>query len=214
MMEQEVELAEPDLPPLEDLEETLEPPNRRSRPRPRARARARTSGSSSPASDASRAAPTWEKEIRKGYTEAMVLVGGGTLLLFPVTGTTMVKRAPETADILVRLARQDDRVRAALLAVLRYGTFLQLATIIGSLGLATQVDFWLREQQEAAAKKRAPRPNVGIAPNNPAVKLLIGDVIAELGGSPGPQPPESTAPAPNGAGAPWAGIPTESAPAG
>lgn len=180
-----------DLPDLEELDLMEEPTPKRRGPRPKAR---QTSAGRSPSSSsASREkpkdqfAPAWEKELRKGYRDAMVLVGGASMLLMPVTGTVVVHRAEPTADVLVRLARTDERIRAALLAVLRYGTFLELLTIVGSIGLAVNVDFWIQSQGKR-----------GIKPDNPAVGLLIGQevqqVIAAI-----EQQSGSTPPAANGA---------------
>lgn len=163
-----------DLPPLEEPEipEPEERPRRGPKPKAKARTSAGKSPSSSSASRGSRPdqfAPAWEKELRKGYHDAMVLVGGASLLLMPVTGTVVVHRSDATADVLVRLARTDERIRAALLAVLRYGTFLELLTIVGSIGLAVNVDFYLQSKGKR-----------GVAPDNPAVSLLIGQEVNQV----------------------------------
>lgn len=192
-----------ELPPLEEAEE----PETSQRPRRRRRAKARTSASSSPTSSSASAkpkdqfAPSWEKELRKGYHDAMVLVGGATILIMPVTGTVVVHRSDAMADVLVRLARTDERIRAALLAVLRYGTFLELLTIVGSIGLAVNVDFWLQSQGKR-----------GVAPNNPAVGLLIGQEVQQVIAAATQQQSGETPPSANGQPvAGWAANPVSSA---
>jgi hypothetical protein len=196
------ELTLPDLPEEEETEEPDQQETRSPRPRRRHRARARQSSTSSsdrpspkPQSNlADRFAPAWEKEIRKGYTEALVLVGGVSMLALPVTGRVMVGRAPYTADVLVRLARTDERIRAALLAVLRYSVVLELVTVVGSLGLAVAVDRAQGEQKLRLA-------------NNPAVNLLIGAEVQDA-----LQSEQQRATASNGQqqpAAPWAGSPAQ-----
>lgn len=187
-----------------DLEpEEPESPSPRRRRRRKAKAASTSSVSSSATrspSLADRFAPAWEKEIRKGYTEALVLVGGVSMLALPVTGRVMAGRAPYTADVLVRLARTDERIRGALLAILRYGTFLELLMIVGSFGLAVNVDFYISSKGQR-----------GVAPDNPAVGLLIGAEVQDALNA--EQQRTATAGAANGqqpvgAAAPWVGVPT------
>ena len=192
----------PDLPEEAELGEP-ERPAKAVRRRRRSKARSTSSDSSSasqgqqPRSSAAgdRFAPSWEKQIRNGYRDAMVLVGGATLLALPITGTVVVHRSDQTADVLVRLARTDERIRAALLAILKYGTFLELITIVGSIGLAANVDLYIRTQGKQ-----------GITPDNPAVGLLIGEEVRQVIAAANAAAGETPSPANGQAGA-WAGPP-------
>jgi hypothetical protein len=217
------ELELPELPPLEEEELPEIPPEERRRPgRPRKhRAKARpstsadsSSGSARPSNPADRFAPAWEKEVRKGYTEALVAVGTLSIGFLPVTGRVTVSRAPDTADALVRLGRTDPRVRQALIAVLHASAFVEIAALVAAMGLAVNVDIYVRSKGKQGINP-ANKDGTLIAP----VALLIGkEVLDAYGGqSSADQQPapavEPAAPAGNGS-TPWAGVPATPSTAG
>lgn len=155
----------PELPPLED-DRPPRPP--RSQPGPKKPGKAASTSSASSSASAKRnpisnLTPAWEKEIYRGVTETLVATGAIAHLAMPVTGTVMISRAPTTADALIRIARRDERVRNALLAMLRYSAYAELAMVLGAIVLAVMVD---RGQ---------------LPPEHPVAGILIGQEIKESG---------------------------------
>ncbi len=58
----------------------------------------------------------------------------------PVSGAVMANRAGRTADTVVRLCEQDARVMKAMLRFIRYNTYFECATVVGTLAVAVAVD--------------------------------------------------------------------------
>jgi hypothetical protein len=174
------------LPPLEagpDLEPEAKtsPLRRRKRGRPGRAHSTSSSAASSPRRPPSSAGAGWERELYDGYSASLVAVGAITMLAMPVTGTVMVNRAPTAADALLKIARRDERIRTALLMVLRYSAFAELGMFIGALGIAASVD-----------AKRIP-------PDSRIASILIRKEIAEVYG----QSTERPAPTPDNGSVPW-----------
>jgi hypothetical protein len=58
----------------------------------------------------------------------------------PVTGAVLTNRAPRTADTIVRLCEQDARVMKAMIRFIRYNTYFECATVVGTIAVAVAVD--------------------------------------------------------------------------
>lgn len=80
------------------------------------------------------------KQIGQDLDATFVLVGTALSPFAPVTGTTLVVRGPQGSDIILNIARKDERVFRALLAISKYAVYGELAMFIGALGIAITVD--------------------------------------------------------------------------
>jgi hypothetical protein len=172
-----------------DLEELPPLPEEEFPPQRKKSEKKKTSSTSSSASakragGTTAASPGWEKEIRQGVTEALIGTGAIAGLAMPVTGAVMVSRAPRTADALIRIARRDERVRNALLAMLRYSAYGELLMVVGALVIAISVD------------------TERMAPDSAIAGILIGQEIKESGIL---ERSQSTAAAGNGQQPAWVG---------
>jgi len=134
MMEPEPELEE--LPPLE--EPALREPQGKARRGQRGKPARRAVRSSTSSSEGSREGQL--KRIGAELTEAFVLLGTVATPFVPVTGTTLVARGPLGSDIIIKIARKDERVFRALLAISQYTVWGELALFVGALGVAVTVD--------------------------------------------------------------------------
>lgn len=124
-----------DLPPLD--EEPPAMPHRRAAPAKRGRRAVRSSTSSSGDSKEARL-----KQIRQDLDAAFVMLGTALVAVgaFRVTGTTMIARSGQGSDIVVNIARKDERVLRALLAVSKYAVYGDLVLFVGALAIALSVD--------------------------------------------------------------------------
>lgn len=135
-MEDQLTASEPleELPPLDD-----EPPTRPAAKAPaKPGKRGRRVGRSSTSSSESREGQL--KRIGAELDQAFVLLGSAATPFLPVTGTILVARGPVGSDIIIKIARKDERVFRALLAISQYTVWGELAMFVGALGIAVTVD--------------------------------------------------------------------------
>src|SRR5438034_8692276 len=111
MREMEVQEPMEELPPLEA--ETPEPA-RRQRAGPAKRRAHRAARSSTSSSDTKESRL---KQIGADLDQTFVLLGTALTPFLPVTGTTLIVRGPQGSDIVCNIARKDERVYRALLAI-------------------------------------------------------------------------------------------------
>jgi len=128
-------------PPLEELPEPppLDESNRSRSSAPASKGKrgprvVRSSTSSSGAREQSL------KQIREDLTQAFVLSGTALVNFAPVSGTYLIARGPQGADIICNIARKDERVLRALMAVTRYAVWGEAALFVAGLGVAVTVD--------------------------------------------------------------------------
>jgi hypothetical protein len=124
------------------------------------------------------------KQIGQELDQAFTLIGAAISPLVPVTGAVLVARGPMGSDIVCKIARKDDRVLAALLAISRYAVWGELAMFVGTIGIAVTID--LGQQ----------------SPNSMIARRLIGDELLQTvyaersnGSSPTPPAPQQSVPA-------------------
>jgi len=138
-----------DLPPLDSEEPTPKPPRQRSARGKRNRPAARSSTSSSDGS--SKEARL--KAIRADLDATFVLLGTAATPFVPVTGATLVARGPQGSDIVINIARKNERVYQALLAVSQYAVYGELAMFIGALAIALTIDMGQTSPNSFIAQK-------------------------------------------------------------
>jgi hypothetical protein len=113
--------------------------------RPAARSSSASSARRSPAkpkaeSAGAERAETLE-EIRSHVVQAQVAVGAAlSMTPLQVTAATMANRAETGADVLIKIAERNEAVYAALQALVVYGVWAQLATLLASWAVAVGVD--------------------------------------------------------------------------
>lgn len=132
-----------DLPPPEEAMPELESPQE---PTPASKRRGARSSTSSRGSRSARGAQKPDRktssleEIRTGVEDMFITTGTFCSPFLPVTGTVMISKAPKSADTVVRLCEQDPRVMKAMLRFIRYNTYFEAATVLGTLAVAVAVD--------------------------------------------------------------------------
>lgn len=81
------------------------------------------------------------------------MVGMAALPFLPVTGTVMIARAEQSADLTIEMARRDARFYRALIWFLQFSTWAQVGTIVGTWGIAAGVDVGFIPEQALVAQK-------------------------------------------------------------
>jgi hypothetical protein len=191
MMSPRHQLQLDELPPLPDEipeeEEETEPDQAIPTQRGKRRRRVHRAGASSTSSSAGEAGRKGAqlKQIGQELDQAFTLIGAAITPLVPVTGAVLVARGPMGSDIVCKIARKDDRVLAALVAISRYAVWGELAMFVGTIGIAITID--LGQQ----------------SPNSMIARRLIGDdilatVYADRSNGSSPTPPHPQTAVPSG----------------